>query len=389
MSRPRHIALNAHLLSVSNSYRSAGIHRYIDALLSHLPAVTDHRVTAFVGDPNARAANWPGIAMQPAGFATASPIRRVLWEQFAQPAHLHRQQVDLVHGPAYALPLVCPACSVVTVHDLSFFTYPHTLNRTNRTYLKLLTRLSVRQADAVIAVSNHTRRELIELLDVPAARIRVVPNGVDDRFRPLPRSEIDAFRARRGIPQHFVFCQSTIEPRKNLTTLLRAFAALPQIKHVLVIGGGRGWQYEAIFAMVEQFELADRVWFPGFIPDEELPLWHNAADVFVFPSLYEGFGLPPLEAMACGTPVIASDSSSLPEVVGDSGLLIDVADVAALQSAITQLLHDQVSAASLAARGLARARQFSWRETARQTAAIYDIALGIGESQRIADAISR
>lgn len=389
VSGPRHVAVNAHLLSLSASYRSAGIHRYINALLSHLPAVTDRRITAFVGDPKIRPENWPGIEIQSARFETASPLRRILWEQLAQPVHLLRQPVDLIHGPAYALPLVCPPRSVVTVHDLSFLRYPYTLNRANRTYLRLVTRLSVRQANAVIAVSRHTRRELIELLSVPATHVHVVPNGVDDRFRPLRESVVEDFRQQRGLPDRFLFCQCTIEPRKNLSILLRAFAALDETDYALVIGGGRGWQYKSIFAMVEQLELTDRVWFPGFIPDEELPLWHNAANIFVFPSLYEGFGLPPLEAMACGTPVIVSDSSSLPEVVGDAGVLIDATDVNAIVSEIRHLLHDEEQTAFLADRGLARAKQFSWHATARQTAAVYEATLDVLQPGRVTDAVSR
>ncbi|MFQ5855093.1 MAG: glycosyltransferase family 4 protein [Anaerolineae bacterium] len=370
-----HIAINAHLLSMSDSYRGAGIHRYIRALLEHLPQVSHHRITAYLGDPRAGDMTWHGVDSRLAPFPTVSPPARVLWEQLFQPAHLVRENVNLLHGPAYALPLICPTRSAVTVHDLSFFLYPQTFNRGNRLYLKLMTRLAVRRADAVITVSKHTRQDVIRLLDVPAGRVHTVPNGIDQLFYPLPAHEVQAFREVHQLPERFILCISTIEPRKNLTTLIRAYAALGEIEHRLVIGGGRGWQYESVFALVDELGLNNRVWLPGFVRHEELPYWYNAADAFVFPSIYEGFGLPPLEAMACGTPVIVSNTSSLPEVVGSAGLLVDPTDVNALAEAIHRVLTDDTLAPSMAAKGLARAERFSWKASAERTVAVYDSVL--------------
>lgn len=370
-----HIAINAHLLSLSDSYRGAGIHRYIRALLEHLPRVSQHRFTAYLGDPQADDVTWPGIDARLAPFPTVSPPARVLWEQLFQPAHLLREDVGLLHGLAYALPLICPTRSVVTVHDLSFFLYPQVFNRANRLYLKLMTRLAVQRADAVIAVSEHTRQDVIRLLDAPAGHVHAVPNGIDSDFYPLPEHEVQSFQARHQLPERFILCVSTIEPRKNLTTLIRAYAALGEVEHTLVIGGGRGWQYESVFALAEELGLEDRVWFPGFIRHEELPYWYNTADVFVFPSIYEGFGLPPLEAMACGTPVVASNASSLPEVVGSAGQLVDPTDVNALADAIHRVITDNALAASMAEQGLSRADRFSWQAAAERTAAVYDSVL--------------
>jgi glycosyltransferase involved in cell wall biosynthesis len=387
--QPAHIAINAHLLSLSDSYRGAGIHRYIRALLEHLPEVSGHRVTAYLGEPRAGDVAWRGIDARQAPFATVAPAARVLWEQLFQPALLLRTQVDLLHGPAYALPLICPARSVVTIHDLSFILYPHTFNRANRLYLRLITRLAVRQADAVITVSEHTRNDVMRLLKVPADRVHAVPNGVDQRFRPLPRHAVQLFREQRRLPERFILCVSTIEPRKNLSSLIRAYAALGNIDCKLVIGGGRGWQYESVFALVEELGLKDRIWFPGFINHEELPYWYNAADLFIFPSLYEGFGLPPLEAMACGTPAIVSNTSSLPEVVGSAGRLVDPTDVHALANAVHQVLTDKALAESMATQGRARAREFSWRATAKRTAVVYDWVLVKQAPEGVADVIPR
>jgi glycosyltransferase involved in cell wall biosynthesis len=370
-----HIALNAHLLSLEAGYRGAGIHRYIHALLDHLPRVSSHRFSAYVGDPRVHPQQWPDLAIRKAPFPTAWPPLRILWEQTLQPLALLRDGVDLVHGLAYALPLLCPVPAVVTVHDLSFLLFPGAFHRGNRLYLTLATRLAVRRADAVIAVSRHTARDLVRLLGVPEKRIHVVPNGVDPEFRPLEREEIEAFRQRRGLPERFILYVGTIEPRKNLDTLVRAYAQLvhrdPQHAVPLIIAGARGWRYEGVFALVEELGLDQAIHFPGFIDHSELPLWYNAASVFVFPSLYEGFGLPVLEAMACGTPVVASRASSLPEVVGEAGLLVDPHDAEALAEALWQALADPALREALRTQGLARAAGYSWQATAAQTAAVY------------------
>lgn len=384
-----HIAINAHLLSLSDSYRGAGIHRYISALLEHLPQVSYHRFTAYLGDPRAAGVMWPGIDTRRASFSTVFPPARVLWEQLFQPAHVVRDDIDLLHGPAYALPFICPTRCAVTVHDLSFFVYPLAFNPGNRVYLRLMTRLAARRADAVIAVSEHTRQDVIRLLNVPAGRVHTVPNGVDQDFHPLPEHAVQTFRIQRRLPERFILCISTIEPRKNLTTLIRAYAALGEIEHRLVIGGGRGWKYESVFALIEELGLNNRVWLPGFIQHNELPYWYNAADVFVFPSIYEGFGLPPLEAMACGTPVIVSNTSSLPEVVGSAGLLMDPNDVNAWTDAIHRVLTDETLAASMVEQGLARAGRFSWKLSAEGTVAVYDSVLAPPLPEGATDVITR
>jgi len=362
-------------------YRGAGIHRYIQALLEHLPQVSSHRFSAYVGDPRVRPEEWPGLEVRKAPFTTTRPPLRILWEQLLQPPTLLRDGADLIHGMAYALPLLCPTASVVTVHDLSFLRFPRAFKRGNRIYLSVATRLAVARADAVIAVSRHTARDLERLLGVPPERIHVVPNGVDGRFRPLSRREVERFRHRRGLPERFILYVGTIEPRKNLETLVRAYAELlrqdPRAAIPLIIAGGRGWYYEGVFALVERLRLETVIRFPGFIDHRELPLWYNAATLFVFPSLYEGFGLPVLEAMACGTPVVASNASSLPEVVGEAGLLVEPCDVEGLAESMRRVLMDTGLREELCARGRARASEYSWHATAMQTTAVYDRVLGV------------
>lgn len=367
-----HVALNAQLLSGDPSYRSAGVHQYIYRLLLHLP-YAGCRVTAFVG-PGARLprtvdalrTRWP----------THHPAARVLWEQLAQPLILRRIGADLVHGPVYVVPLGTSLPTVVTIHDLSFLRFPHFFRPANRLYLGLFTRLSARRAQRILAVSEHTAQETVRLLGIPRSKIRVVYHGVDPVFRPLPAEKVAAFRARQGLPDRFILYVGTLEPRKNLVRLIQAFAHIPPADcPALVLAGARGWYDEGIFAAVEQLNLQDRVLLPGYIPNEELPLWYNAARVFAYPSLYEGFGMPVLEALACGTPVLTSATSALPEAAGDGALLVDPTDADAIADGLHRLLTDESLRETLRQRGLAHAARFSWAHTAEETVALYREAI--------------
>ncbi len=301
---------------------------------------------------------------------------RIAWEQAAGPLAAARERLDLLHGPVNVLPLLAPCPGVVTVHDLAFLAHAEAFHPAKRRYLTLATALSARRAARVIAVSAATRDELVRRLGVPARKVTVVHNAADPAFRPLPAAEVARFRAAQGLSARVVLAVGTLEPRKNLTGLLDAFARLaPATDAELVVVGGKGWLYDAVFGRLERLGLAGRVRFAGYVPDDQLPLWYNVAEVFVYPSRYEGFGLPPLEALACGTPVVTSDTSSLPEVVGDAALLVDPDDPAALAAALSRLLADPALRAALRERGIRRAADFSWSRTAAATRAVYDAVL--------------
>jgi len=371
-----HIGVNAHLLSGQASYRSAGIHGYIQNTLAHLPAADPAlHYTVFVGA--GRPTPHERMRISRSTLPTDQPPLRILWEQLALPVALARAGVDLHHGMAFALPLGDLRPAVVTIYDLSFLRYPARFKSTNRLYLSAITRLTARRARRVIVISESTRAEVETLLGVPATRIDVAVPGASHLFRPLPTEQVEAFRRRNGLPERFILYLGTLEPRKNLETLLRAFAALPQKDVPLVLVGGRGWLYHAIEATIEELNLRPRVTMPGYVADEMLPLWYNAATVFAYPSLYEGFGLPLLEAMACGTPVIAADTTSLPEVVGreGAGILLPPTDTEAWSDALDTLLNDDEHRRDLSARGRKRAADFSWQQTALQTVASYHRAL--------------
>jgi glycosyltransferase involved in cell wall biosynthesis len=264
---------------------------------------------------------------------------------------------------------------VVTVHDLSFLFFPQSFRALNRSYLRLFTRLSVRRAQRVLAVSESTKRDLVQYYGLSPAKVDVVHNGVDRAFRPLPADVVAAFRRQAGLPDRFILFVGTLEPRKNVVRLIEAYARLPKERPPLVLVGGKGWLYDQIFARVEALNLSNQVHFAGYVLAEDLPLWYNAADLFVYPSLYEGFGLPPLEAMACGTAVITSTASSLPEVVGTAGQMVDPTDTQALATAMEQVLTARDVREQMQAAGLAQAQGFSWERAAQGTVDSYRRAL--------------
>ncbi len=375
----RHICLNAHLLSAQAGYRSAGISGYIANLLRALPdAVPDFSYTVFVG-AQAQLADQERLTIRRAAWNTEHPLRRILWEQFIQPFALRAAQPDLTHALAFVTPVLSHVPSVVTVYDLSFVHYPDRLPAARRWYLRLFVRRSCWRARRVIAISHSTARDLVQTFGLPAEHIDVAAPGVGEQFRPLPRAEVEAFRTRKGLPQRFLLFVGTLEPRKNLPVLLRAYAQLPASQHQavpLVLAGARGWMDSALDATIAAHNLADAVLLPGYVPADELPWWYNAAEALVYPSVYEGFGLPVLEALACGTPALVSDVSSLPEAVGEGGLRLPPDDVNAWAAALERVLADPGWRVEASARGLAHAARFTWAQTAAQTVASYRRALG-------------
>lgn len=372
-----HVAVSAHLLAAhgATGYRSAGIHTYIAHLLQHLTRIDDgFRFTLYT---NAR----PSIDadIRPARWSTARPAARIAWEQVAQPLALRRDRPDLLHATAFVAPLLSTRPSVVTAYDLSFALFPELFRGPNQAYLRLFTRRSIRRARRTIAISQHTRSDVHRLYGVPLDRIDVAYPGIDPRFRPTPRDDVEAFRRRQNLSDRFFLYLGTLEPRKNLSRLIEAIALSENKDWRLVLVGGKGWLYADLFERVQALGLAEQVRFAGYAPAEDLPLWYNAATAFVYPSTYEGFGMPPLEAMACGAPVVASNAASLPEAVGDAGLLVDPADVAALAESMRRVWDDASLRAELSARGLRQAARFNWEKTAWATVQSYRAALNLAQ----------
>ena len=295
------------------------------------------------------------------------------WEQSILPLELAPLGLDLLHSPDFIPPFRWHGRSIITVMDLAFLRFPHLLTDESRRYYGQVSR-AIERADAILAISQSTRNDLVTMLNAPAAKITVTHLAADPACRPVTEpARLDAVRHRYGLAAGYVLFVGTLEPRKDLPTLLRAFASLgPAAKGIcLAIAGRPGWLYEQVHELVESLGLGDRVRFLGGVDAADLPALYTGARLFVLPSLYEGFGMPVLEAMACGAPVVCANTSSLPEIAGDAALLFPPGDEAALAQAITSLLVDSELSGRLRRRGFTQAARFSWDTTARQTLAVY------------------
>ena len=369
------IGLNAHLHSRQPGFRSAGISGYIANLLRHLPAnAPDHwQFEALVGA--ASSAQFERIKMSRAALDTQSPLRRIIWEQTLQPLKL--RQFHLYHAMAFVAPILLTAPMVVTVYDLSFIRFPERLSPARRLYLRNMTALTCTRARRVLAISQSTADDLAAWLGAPADKIDVTPLGYDKAvFRPLPPADLTQFRRKRDLPERFWLYVGTLEPRKNLSSLLEAYRRLSTAERLpLILGGGIGWQGRAILADISRLGLDDSVKHIGFIPAAELPFWYNCAEAFMYPSVYEGFGLPVLEAMACGTPVVTSDAAALKEVAGSAGKCIPSHDIEAWAAALKRVASDADWREGACVNGLERAKLFSWERTAELTVDSYHKAL--------------
>ena len=308
------------------------------------------------------------------------PLPR-LWTHPRLSAEMAVQPPDVLFVPAHVLPLIHPRRSVVTVHDLGYLAYPEAHKPSDRRYLDWSTRWNARRARIVIADSAATQADLIRAYGVDERKIRVIHLGRDETLAPVSDAQALAeVQAPYGITAHhgsaaqYMLYVGTLQPRKNLARVIEAFAraaAAPAFAGLqLVLAGKKGWLYDDLFAQVERMGLAGRVLFPGYVDDADLPALLSGALAFVFPSLYEGFGIPVLEAGACGVPVITSNTSSLPEVAGDAALLVDPHDVDAIAEAMTRLVTDEALRNELSRRGLANVRRFSWEKCARETLAV-------------------
>jgi glycosyltransferase involved in cell wall biosynthesis len=291
--------------------------------------------------------------------------RHLVW-----PAQLRRRRFDAFFGAAGVLPLTSTGCpAVITIHDLAIYRHPDWFPSGQPLSTRVVVPASIRRAAAIIAVSHNSARDVQELFGVDAERVAVIPEAISARFRPLAREDVEPFRERLRLPERFILFVSAIEPRKNLDTLLDAWALIPA-RLPLVVAGGWGWRYERTRQRLER--LGPGVRLLGEVKPETLPALYSLATCLAHPAWYEGFGLTPLEAMACGTPVICSESSSLPEVTGDAALLVDPGDVEGWRRALERVSDDAELRAELRRKGILRAAQFSWGRTAQATWEVID-----------------
>jgi len=304
-------------------------------------------------------------------------INRSFTRHFILPFYLNSQHLDVVHFPDHILPLLpINAKKIITVHDLAFIRHPEYYNPSKRWYKQLLTPFSLKRADKIIAVSEYTKSELIQIYHISEDKITVVPNGISSLFRPkvLDRDSRERTLKRFGFDfDRFILFAATLEPRKNLLTLLDSFEEIARHRGEigLVICGKKGWLYEESLKRIEALARLLKIKYLGYVSDENLVELYNLAEVFVYPSFYEGFGFPPLEAMACGVPVVTSNVSSLPEVVGDAVLKVEPQDKGQIAKAILSVLDNKDLAREIVRKGQERAKMFTWEKTAAKTFEVY------------------
>jgi len=281
--------------------------------------------------------------------------------------------IDLFHSPNFILPPVRRAKTLLTVHDLSYIKHPQGAVPALRKWLMKVVPRSLSRANHILADSESTKQDLFEVYQVEPACVTVVGAGVESRFQPITHHPtLQTVQKRYHLPDKFVLGLGTLEPRKNFTGLIKAFAQSPiRETHHLVIGGGKGWLYDEIFSAADQSPVADRIKLIGFVADEDLPALYTLADIFAYPSHYEGFGIPVIEAMACGTPVVCADNSCLPEVAGDSALMVTATDTEALAEALQRMVTDRTRRTQAINNGFLQAQHFTWPAATKRLLKVY------------------
>ncbi|MBO0721729.1 MAG: glycosyltransferase family 4 protein [Blastocatellia bacterium] len=374
-----HIGIDAHAIG----QRQAGNETYIGNLIRSLAEIDGaNRYTLYLSNAEAAASWRDGFSRQFPNFDVRllpppTPLVRV---PVALEFELRMRPVDILHVQ-FTAPLFCPVPVLATIHDLAFEHMPETFTRRGSLQLKFTVRWTARRAARIATVSEYSRQDLIKTYKLPPEKVVVTHNGIGPHFSPQPASgdEDRKLRRRFGIERDFILVVGSLQPRKNLVRLIRAYSALrrrlPDFAYQLVVVGRKLWLASEIFAEVSKQEWGKDVIVTGYVPDEDLPAFYRAARAFVYPSLFEGFGIPPLEAMACGTPVVTSNTSSLPEVAGDAALLIDPYDEQELANALFRIVNDEPLRAFLRERGIEQSKKFTWRNAAEKTLQLYKEAM--------------
>jgi glycosyltransferase involved in cell wall biosynthesis len=354
--------------------RLTGAGVYAARLLAALARRDDLELEAFCAPGSAGALAADRLRLRPVTLAGAGRPARIAWTQLLAGRAARAAGAELLHGVHYELPLRARLPQVVTVHDLTMLTHPEWHEASKVRYFGWAMRRAVAAARRVLCVSATTADDLAGLLGTPRDRVDVTPLGTD--LRAAPADAVDAVRRRLGIDGPYLLGLGTVEPRKDLPSLVRAFAGLAgELPHRLVLAGLAGWGAGALAAAVATSGVAERILLAGYVPEADKAALFTGADAFVYPSRYEGFGLPVLEAMACGTPVVTTTGGSLPEVAGDAAVLVEPGDPGALAAAIAKLAADPAARRDAAARGAARAAAFTWGRCADLTVAAYRRAL--------------
>ncbi|MEK6813475.1 MAG: glycosyltransferase family 1 protein [Nitrospirota bacterium] len=369
-----HIAIDVRTINPTHS----GVGFYVSNLLGSLREIDkENRYSYVCNQAQCRGQLLPGksVDLIRTPFSHENHLFGDFWEHAVLPYRLRKAGADIFHGPAFLIPFRSPTFrTVVTVHDLVVFLHPETVPRRYSLYMKWLVRMAVRRADRIIAVSECTRLDLMNILGVDSSRIVVIPEAAGPEFGPPGPERVESVLNRYNINGRYLLHVGNLEPKKNLPRVIRAFDRVKRMPGgadlSLVIAGKKGWLYDEIFRTANAVS-ANAIRFLGYVPRDEMAAIYAGASCFVFPSIYEGFGLPVLEAMACGTPVVTSNISSMPEVAGRAAVLVDPYDEESIASGILAVVSDPSLQSTLRREGILRSRTFSWDRAARETLALY------------------
>lgn len=309
-------------------------------------------------------------------------VKRIFVENFSLLKLLRKNNFDLYHSPNYILPFFCNFPSVLTIHDLITLDYPDFCQTESVVYFRLSLSRSVKQASKIIAVSQTVKNDILRHFDIPEDKIKVIYHGLNPIFK---KSIDESILKKHLLPGKYILFVGNIEPKKNLNRLIRAFDQLKkntEMPHKLVIVGKKGWKYKSIFKTISELKIAKEIVFCGYVPEGDLPVIYSMADLFVFPSLYEGFGFPPLEAMACGVPVLASTKGALPEITGGNCLLVDPYQVDEIANGMHKILTDHSLKQKLISDGNKWVKQFSWEKAAKETLSVYEQTINEVQDER-------
>lgn len=351
---------------------STGIGNYINNIIQNLPVASDNLF----------------IIRHPTGYHYQIPHQIVpfapkwsnmmLWSWATYIQRNKFQHLNVVHSPTLCLfPKKPHNHYILTIHDIIFKLFPEYCTTDVTRYANRYFQRNLKFADKIISVSHSTKKDLIRVYNVPESKIDVIHEAASEQFQPLHEREITIIKKKYQLPDLFILYVGTIEPRKNIQLILHSFKEVtrknPEVK--LVIAGGLGWKYQQTLTLIDTLNITNKVHLLGYVPESDLPALYNAAKVFVYPSAYEGFGLPPLEAMQCGTPVITSTSSSLPEVMGKEGMTVEPSDIAELNKYLLKILYNDNFYQSQKEYGIERAKMFSWKKAAEKTYQVYEDSL--------------
>lgn len=374
------IAIDAHSIGTRLGGNETYAANLIEAL-ARIDCVNDYTLyvtTAEAVDRYSR--RWPNFLVR--STRPHTPLIRI---PLTLSAELRKNPVDVLHVQ-FTAPPFCPCPVVVSVHDLSFEHLPQTFHRRSRTQLRLTVRHSVRRAARVLTLSEHTRNDVIETYGIERSGVEVIPIAASPNFRPVSdERELQRVRHTYRIESDYILSVGSIQPRKNLVRLVRAYSLLRDKVGAdklpkLVFVGKRAWLYDETLRALEEAALGDSVVLTGYVPESDLPALYSGSTCFVYPSFFEGFGLPPLEAMQCGAPVIIGNRTSLPEVAGDAAIAVDPFDVQGIAGAIEELINKPALREELRVKGLARAKKFNWDETAKRTLQVYEQIVNVSSS---------